>query len=85
MNKLERKIYEAQELLEEAKDLVAEHERLSDDAQMSMDRANDDTIKLRDRFKYLGKAFKSGIKAGSKNRQVTRKLRRVRKILGVFS
>lgn len=85
MTKVERRIYEAQELLEQAKKLVVERDNLSDQADEYMFKSGDENLKLRTRLKYLFKAWKVGLQVLKAERRIAKKLRRVRRALGVFA
>lgn len=85
MTKVERKLYKAQELIEEAKKLIVERDKLIDLANDYAFKADDETLKLKTRLKYLFKAWKVGLEAFRVKRRVNRKIRRARSALGVFA
>ena len=82
MTKIERKLYKAQELLEEAKKLIVERDKLIGRGQELLDVVDEDDPKT---YKNTFKAMGLGIKAMAKNIKADMKLKRVRNIMRVFS
>lgn len=85
MTKVERKLYKAQELIEEAKKLMVELDKLIDLANDYAFKADDKTLKIRTRLKYLFKAWKVGLDALKARHRANRIIRQARKALGVFA